>query len=53
MILVGTGNLDVLDDATAVNRVVSITEKLTFDANGFVETLEGRLNWEEQLVGRG
>ena len=49
VILVGTGNLDVLDDATAVNRVVSITEKLTFDANGFVDTLEGRLNWEISL----
>ncbi|UCH30660.1 MAG: hypothetical protein JSV06_06445, partial [Myxococcales bacterium] len=49
VILVGTGNIDVLDDATAVNRVVSITENLTFDANGFVDTLEGRLNWEIQL----
>ena len=49
VILVGTGNIDVLDDATAVNRVVSITEKLTFDSNGFVSQLEGELNWEEQL----
>jgi len=49
VILVGTGNIDVLDDASAVNRVVSITEKLTFDANGFVDTLEGRLNWEIEL----
>lgn len=49
VILVGTGNIDVLDDASAKNRVVSITEKLTFDANGFVDTLEGRLNWEIQL----
>jgi type IV pilus assembly protein PilY1 len=49
VILVGTGNIDVLDDATAVNRVVSITEKLTFDASGFVDDLEGRLNWEIEL----
>ncbi len=49
VILVGTGNIDVLDDATAVNRVVSITEKLTFDGDGFVDTLEGRLNWEIEL----
>jgi type IV pilus assembly protein PilY1 len=57
VILVGTGNIDVLDDATAVNRVVSITEKLTFDSDGFIDTLEGRLNWEialdagEQMTG--
>ena len=50
VILVGTGNIDVLDDATAVNQVVSITEKLTFDADGFVDTLEGRLNWEIELL---
>ena len=49
VILVGTGNIDVLDDATAVNRVVSITEKLTFAADGFVDTLQGRLNWEIEL----
>ena len=49
VILVGTGNIDVLDDATAVNKVVSITELLTFDSNGFVDTLEGRLNWEIEL----
>ena len=49
VILVGTGNIDVLDDATAINRVVSITEKLTFDVKGFVDTLEGRLNWEIEL----
>ena len=50
VILVGTGNVDVLDDASAINRVVSITEKLTYDADGFVDTLEGRLNWEEELL---
>jgi type IV pilus assembly protein PilY1 len=49
VILVGTGNIDVLDDASAKNRVVSITEKLTFDANGFVSDLDGRLNWEIEL----
>ncbi len=49
VILVGTGNIDVLDDAAAKNQVVSITEKLTFDASGFVSTLEGRLNWEIEL----
>jgi type IV pilus assembly protein PilY1 len=57
VVLVGTGNIDVLDDASAENRVVSITEKLTFDSDGFVDTLEGRLNWEivldagEQMTG--
>lgn len=50
VILTGTGNIDVLDDATAVNRVVSVTEKLTFDSDGFVDTLEGRLNWEIELL---
>ncbi len=49
VILVGTGNIDSLDDATANNRVVSITENLTFDSNGFVSQLEGRLNWEIEL----
>ncbi|MDH4281537.1 MAG: PilC/PilY family type IV pilus protein [Myxococcales bacterium] len=50
VILTGTGNLDVLDDATAKNQVVSITERLTFDVDGkFVDTLEGRLNWEIKL----
>lgn len=49
VILVGTGNIDVLDDATAKNRVVSITEKLGYDANGFVNDLESRLNWEIDL----
>lgn len=49
VILVGTGNIDVLDDASSVNKVVSITEKLTFDSNGFVDILEGRLNWEIEL----
>ena len=49
VILVGTGNIDVLDDATAINKVVSITEKLTFDSDGFINTLEGRLNWEIEL----
>ena len=57
VILLGTGNIDVLDDATAKNRVVSITEKLTFDGSGNITTLEGRLNWEivlddgEQMTG--
>jgi type IV pilus assembly protein PilY1 len=49
VILTGSGNIDVLDDASAKNRVVSITEKLTFDNSGFLDTLEGRLNWEIQL----
>ncbi len=49
VILVGTGNIDVLDDATAINRVVSITEKLTFDSDGLITDLDGRLNWEVEL----
>ncbi len=57
VILLGTGNIDVLDDATAKNRVVSITENLSFDGSGNISTLEGRLNWEivlqdgEQMTG--
>jgi len=50
VVLVGTGNIDVLDDATSINQVVSITEKLTFDADGFVDDVEGRLNWEIELL---
>jgi len=49
VILVGTGNIDVLDDASAKNRVASITEKLTYDSYGFVDELKGRLNWEIDL----
>ncbi len=50
VILVGTGNIDVLDDASAVNRVVSITEKLTFDTFGFVDDLEGDAIGVDSLV---
>ena len=49
VILTGTGNIDVLDDPTAINKVVSVTEILTFDVNGNVDTLDGRLNWEIEL----
>ena len=49
VILTGTGNIDVLDDSTAINKVVSVTEQVTFDAFGNVDTLEGRLNWEIEL----
>ncbi|MDH3655873.1 MAG: PilC/PilY family type IV pilus protein [Myxococcales bacterium] len=49
VILTGTGNIDVLDDATAINKVVSVTENLTFDVDGTVDTVEGRLNWEIEL----
>jgi type IV pilus assembly protein PilY1 len=49
VILTGTGNIDVLDDATAINKVVSVTEYLTFDSDGTVDKLEGRLNWEIEL----
>ena len=49
VILTGTGNLDVLDDATAINKVVSVTENLTFEVDGTVDTVEGRLNWEIEL----
>ena len=49
VILTGTGNIDVLDDATAINQVVSITEKLDFNLDGTVDTIEGRLNWEIEL----
>jgi len=49
VILTGTGNIDVLDDATAINKVVSVTEVLTFDVDGTVDKVEGRLNWEIEL----
>lgn len=49
VILTGTGNIDVLDDATAINKVVSVTEYLTFDFDGTVDNVEGRLNWEIEL----
>ncbi len=49
VILTGTGNIDVLDDPTAINQVVSITEKLTFNFDGTVAKVEGRLNWEIEL----
>ncbi|MGB5521007.1 MAG: hypothetical protein WBM26_09980 [Polyangiales bacterium] len=58
VILTGTGNIDVLDDPTAINKVVSVTEKLTFNTDGTVDKVEGRLNWEidelesgEQMTG--
>ncbi len=57
VILTGTGNIDVLDDPTAINKVVSVTEVLTFDFDGTVDKVEGRLNWEipldpgEQMTG--
>ena len=46
VIVVATGNIDVLDDASAENRVVSITERLTFNPTGLVIDVEGTLNWE-------
>ena len=49
VILTGTGNIDVLDDATAVNKVVSITEKLSFSGLGAITAVDGRLNWEIEL----
>ncbi len=49
VILTGTGNIDVLDDSTAINKVVSVTEQVTFDVFGRVDSLAGRLNWEIEL----
>ncbi len=49
VILTGTGNIDVLDDSTSINKVVSIREDLTFGLSGTVDTVEGRLNWEIEL----
>jgi hypothetical protein len=49
VILTGTGNIDVLDDSTAINKVVSIREDLTFGLSGTIDTVEGRLNWEIEL----
>lgn len=64
-VLQGTGNIDILDDPRATNRVVSLTEMLEFDdgdalnytANGREYTARWRLNWEitldrgEQITG--
>lgn len=57
VILTGTGNVDVLDDGDAQNRVVSIKEQLTFLSDGTIDTVGGEFNWEvvledgEQMTG--
>lgn len=51
VVLHGTGNIDILDDATAVNKVVSLIERLEFDPadNGLITSIEGTLSWEITL----
>ena len=48
VVIQATGNTDVLD-GLAYNKVVSVTENLTFEADGDVDDLEGVLNWEIRL----
>lgn len=48
VVIQATGNIDVLD-GVAANRVVSITEELTFDAAGAVTDTSAALNWEVVL----
>lgn len=49
VILQATGDVDHLEDVDAINRVVSVTEKITFDSAGNVVAVEGSLNWEITL----
>ncbi|MEM7139276.1 MAG: hypothetical protein AAF500_22080 [Myxococcota bacterium] len=49
VILTGTGNIDVLDDGGAQNKVISITEQLGFDSSGDINVVGGKFNWEEKL----
>ncbi|MBW2460990.1 MAG: hypothetical protein JRH11_05045 [Deltaproteobacteria bacterium] len=49
VVIQATGDIDILDGISE-NRVVSLTENLTFDASGAVTTVEGTLNWEIDLV---
>ncbi len=50
VILQATGNLDRLEDVTAVNRVFSFTEELTFNTGtGAIIGVGGRLNWQITL----
>jgi type IV pilus assembly protein PilY1 len=48
VILQATGDVDILD-GTEFNRVVSLTENLTFDTSGVVTAVAGTLNWEVDL----
>ncbi|MFW5920848.1 MAG: pilus assembly protein, partial [Polyangiales bacterium] len=43
-----TGNIDDLD-GTAANRVVSLTEEITFADDGSVDEIAAKLNWEIRL----
>ncbi|MEM9075055.1 MAG: hypothetical protein AAGE52_41545, partial [Myxococcota bacterium] len=49
VLLQATGDVDRLEDVTAENRVISITEELTFDATGAVIAVGGQLNWQITL----
>lgn len=49
VILQGTGDIDRLDDFNDRNRVVSITEQLTFDTTGVVSSVTPLINWEITL----
>ena len=49
-VVVGTGDTDVLDNTVSFNRIISVTEELTFDAVGAVTNVNGRLNWKVDFL---
>ncbi len=49
VVLQATGDIDILD-GTDFNRVVSLTENLTFDSDGLITGVAGTLNWEIDLA---
>ena len=49
VVIQATGDIDILD-GVAENRVVSLTENLTFDTDGAVTAVGGTLNWELDLA---
>jgi len=48
VVLHGTGDIDILDSLDP-NRVVSLSEAITFDPTGAVDTVQAQLNWEIPL----
>jgi type IV pilus assembly protein PilY1 len=48
VVLQATGDIDILD-GTDFNRVVSLTENLTFDTDGIITDVAATLNWEIDL----
>ena len=50
IVIQSTGDIDRLEDPNAQNRVVSLTEVLTFNTSGDVTETAGRLNWQISLA---